>query len=161
MINKKIAMLGLWGVGKTSLVRRYVHSIYDQKYHSTLGVKVDKKEVALEDSPIKLMIWDIAGAEDNFSVPMHYVQGAAGYLLVIDGTRKVSLDCGLELIERIEQDLGPLPFVVAINKSDLAWEITEDDIATHLKPRSRAIFKCSAKTGENVDQAFLDLAQTL
>lgn len=161
MIHKKIAMLGMWGVGKTCLVQRYVNSIYAEKYHTTLGVKVDKKRVSWNGQDMMLMLWDIAGAEEYFSVPLHYVQGAAGYLLVIDGTRSASLDCALELVHRIEANLGPLPFVTVINKSDLAWEITETDISRHLAGFGYPILKGSAKTGENVDAAFLALAQLL
>ena len=63
MIAKKVAMLGMWGVGKTSLVQQFVHSLYDEKYHTTLGVKVDKKVVDLDDgTTVNLMLWDIAGA---------------------------------------------------------------------------------------------------
>ena len=149
-------------MGKTSLVRRYVQSIYEEKYHSTLGVKTDTKEVSVGDQQLKLMIWDVAGAEDNFSVPMHYVQGAAGCLIVIDGTRLESLECALEMVQEIQDKIGQLPCVVlAINKSDLDWEMTDADITERLEPLGCQIFKCSAKTGENVENAFLALAQAL
>ena len=62
MIGKKVAMLGMWGVGKTSLVQQFVNSIYDEKYLSTLGVKVDKKIVHFSDTDVNMMLWDIAGA---------------------------------------------------------------------------------------------------
>lgn len=162
MLRKKIVMLGLWGVGKTSLVQRYVHSIYEEKYHSTIGVKTDSKDVSLGDEHLKLMIWDIAGAEADFAVPLHYVQGAEGCLLVIDGTRPESLDCALDMMEDIQENLGPLPcVVVVVNKSDLDWKLRDTDLTTRLEPLGCQIFKCSAKTGENVEEAFLALAQAL
>ena len=97
-MKKKICLLGSYAVGKTSLVRKFVHSIFDEKYHATLGVKVDAKSVAVDGQELQLMIWDIAGAEDYFSVPMSYVRGSAGYLLVIDSTRAQSVDRGMEIV---------------------------------------------------------------
>ena len=161
MISKKIAMLGMWGVGKTSLVQQFVNSIYDDKYHATLGVKVDKKVVNTGEKDINLMLWDIAGAEDNFSVPMNYVKGAAGYLLVLDGTRAASLESAAELVDIVKKDVGNIPFVIMINKSDLDWEITEADVERVLGQHGQPWFSGSAKTGENVDLAFHTLAGKL
>lgn len=161
MISKKVAMLGMWGVGKTSLVQQFVNSIYDEKYLSTLGVKVDKKVVNVGDTDMTMMLWDIAGAEDHFSVPLHYVKGSAGYLLVMDGTRKASLDVGLDLIKMIQDGVGNIPFIPVVNKSDLEWELTDDDINRALEPFNCTWFKSSAKTGENVDLAFATLAETI
>lgn len=161
MISKKVAMLGMWGVGKTSLVQQFVNSIYDEKYLSTLGVKVDKKVVNVAATDVNLMLWDIAGAEDHFSVPLHYIKGSAGYLLVIDGTRKASLQVGLDLIQVVKDGVGDIPFVPVINKCDLDWELSDDDITSALAPFDVTWFKSSAKTGENVDLAFETLAGQL
>lgn len=159
MISKKIAMLGMWGVGKTSLVQQFVNSIYDDKYLSTLGVKVDKKVININDTDVNLMLWDIAGVEGNFSVPLHYVKGSAGYLLVLDGTRRESLACGLDIIAMVEKGLGPTPFVAVVNKSDLDWEITEAELDEALAPFNCIWLKSSAKTGENVELAFNTLTE--
>ena len=161
MISKKVAMLGMWGVGKTSLVQQFVNSIYDDKYLSTVGVKVDKKVVTAGDMDLTMMLWDIAGAEDHFSVPVHYVKGAAGYLLVLDGTRKQSLDVALDLVNMVQQDIGKLPFVVALNKSDLACELTLEEVTAAVAPFDAPCFATSAKTGENVEAAFAALAGAL
>ncbi len=159
MISKKVAMLGMWGVGKTSLVQQFVNSIYDDKYLATLGVKVDKKVVSAGDTDLNMMLWDIAGAEDHFSVPLHYVKGSAGYLLVIDGTRRASLEAGLDLIKLIKEGVGDIPFVPVVNKCDLEWEVTEDEISAAFADFDCEWFKSSAKTGENVDLAFETLAK--
>lgn len=159
MNSKKVAMLGMWGVGKTSLVQQFVNSIYDDKYLSTLGVKVDKKVVAVADNEINLMLWDIAGAEDHFSVPIHYVKGSAGYLLVMDGTRKESLMVGLDLMKMVREGVGDIPCVPVVNKADLDWEMSDDEISDALGDIEW--FKSSAKTGENVDHAFMTLAAQL
>jgi len=160
VIQKKIALLGAAGVGKTSLVRRFVDSLFDEKYLTTIGVKVDKRVLRVGDDDVTLMIWDIAGAEEHFSVPSSYVKGAAGYLLVADGTRPDTLEVAAQIVEQIDRDLGKLPFVLVVNKSDLvdAWQVNEPGIAP-LSDRSLGMIASSAKTGEGVEAAFARLAE--
>ena len=161
MIKKKVCLIGMWGVGKTSLVQQFVNSVFDEKYHSTLGVKMDTKLLNVGDSEIKLMLWDIAGAEGSFSIPMHYMKGSNGYMLVIDGTRAETLTCAVELANNIKAEIGDIPFVVMVNKADLDWEISEQDIDSALGEFAQVWFRGSAKTGENVELAFQTLAEKL
>ena len=162
MTQKKIALLGAPGVGKTSLVRRFVESLFDDAYLTTIGVKVDKKSVSVGGADVTLMIWDIAGAEDHFAVPSSYVKGAAGYLLVADGTRPETLDAAVRIVEQIDRDLGRIPFVLVLNKSDLveSWRVDQAG-DPRLQPRSLATLSSSAKTGVNVDEAFQRLAAAI
>ncbi|MGH8605890.1 MAG: Rab family GTPase, partial [Gammaproteobacteria bacterium] len=92
MLQKKICMLGFFGVGKTSLVRRYVSSVYSDTYLTTVGVKIDKKTVTVREQTLNLLLWDIAGADDISALRTSYLRGAAGYLLVADGTRPETLE---------------------------------------------------------------------
>lgn len=162
MIQKKIVMLGMYAVGKTSLVKRFVSSIFDEKYHTTVGVKVDKKVVMVKDQEVTLMLWDVAGAEDHFTVPISFIRGAAGYLLVIDGTRIESLDRGLELVAQVESNLGKIPFVAILNKSDLTdrWQLQEQHLHS-LTALGCQVIRSSALTGEGVEEAFHSLAVQL
>jgi small GTP-binding protein len=162
MIKKKVAMLGAYAVGKTSLVRQFVHSLFDEKYHSTIGVKIDEKEVRIGEDDIKLMLWDIAGAEDRFSVPISYVRGSSGILLVVDGTRPETLDRGLDLIEEVEAVMARVPIVVVLNKSDLTgeWKLDEQNLEK-LKALNCPHIKGSAKTGTGVEEAFFELARLI
>jgi small GTP-binding protein len=162
VIQKKIALLGAAGVGKTSLVRRFVESLFDEKYLTTIGVKVDKRTLVINGDDVTLMIWDIAGAEEHFSVPSSYVKGAAGYLLVADGTRPDTLTVAARIVEQIERDLGERPFVLVLNKMDLtdAWRVVEGDSAP-LRARALATIQSSAKTGEGVEAAFATLADAI
>src|SRR5687767_378680 len=125
MIQKKICMLGTFAVGKTSLVRRFVESIYSGKYHTTVGVKVDKKVVTVGSEEVTLLLWDIEGTETEHEFRKSYLRGASGYLLVADGTRKDTLYRALALQTRAEETIGTVPFLLLLNKSDLAedWQI--------------------------------------
>jgi small GTP-binding protein len=162
MIQKKICMLGAFAVGKTSLVSRFVKSLFSDKYHSTVGVKVDKKLVVLGDEQLDLLLWDIYGEDEFQKVRASYLRGAGGYVLVADGTRRETLNQTVILQNRAEEITGKVPFVVMINKADLTekWEISSDAV-TDLGARGWTAFKTSAKTGEGVEEAFLALAKKL
>ena len=162
MIQKKVCMLGTFAVGKTSLVRRFVESIYSDKYHTTIGVKIDKKLVQLENSELMLILWDIEGTETEFELRKSYLRGAAGYLLVADGTRQDTLYKALALQTRVEEIVGPLPFLLLMNKADLVdqWSISERE-TTALNEKGWEVIQTSAKTGLGVEEAFHALAKKL
>jgi small GTP-binding protein len=161
-LQKKICMLGGFAVGKTSLVRRYVQSIFSDTYLTTVGVKIDKKTVELADRVLNLILWDLAGEDDISSLRMSYLRGSAGYVLVADGTRPSTLDVALSLRQRVEADCGPLPFVLLLNKNDLKeqWAITDAEL-DDLRQNGWWARSSSARTGEGVDDAFKDLAVRL
>jgi small GTP-binding protein len=160
MIKKKVSMLGAPGVGKTSLVRRFVDSIFSDKYLSTVGVKIDKKTVDADGVEVELLLWDIAGEEERFAVPPSYVRGTAGFLLVLDGTRASTLVTALDLHGRIVAEVGEIPFVVVVNKSDLrdAWEIGQGEL-DGLRGKGWTVLESSAKLGTGVEEAFLGVAR--
>lgn len=163
VLAKKVCMIGDFAVGKTSLVSCYVHSVFSDKYLSTLGVKIDTKVVTLPDkSDLKLVLWDIAGTDRFRTRDASYLRGAAGYLLVIDGTRRYTLDTALQLKQSVDQALDAPPFVILCNKFDLQaqWEITPAEIQD-LTDKDWPVFKTSAKEGANVNQAFQVLADRL
>lgn len=162
MIQKKICMLGSFAVGKTSLVRRFVESIFSDAYHTTVGVKIDKKLVRLDDREITLVLWDLYGEDDFQKMRWSYFRGASGYLLVADGTRRATLDKAFELEERVRKEAGPIPFVFLINKCDLAdeWEL-DRSFESQLSAKAWTVLRSSAKTGENVEEAFLHLTRKM
>ena len=161
-LQKKICMLGGFGVGKSSLVRRFVESIFSETYMTTVGVKIDKKTVALSDRTITLILWDVAGEDDVAPLRMSYIRGASGYVLVADGTRQPTLDVALSLHNRIEAEYGALPFVLLLNKSDLReqWQIAPQTLEA-LPQKGYTPRLSSARTGEGVEQAFRDLAAAI
>ena len=160
MISKKICMVGDFGVGKSSTVARYVKSVFSDKYQTTVGVKIDTKQVTLADGrELKMVLWDIAGTDNLKQMNANYLRGAAGYLLVADGTRAETLETALELKKQVEAVAGDIPFVGLLNKSDLVddWDVPESQYEG-LLARSWQFYKTSALDGANVEQAFLDLA---
>jgi small GTP-binding protein len=159
VIQKKICLLGGFGVGKTSLVSRFVHSIFSDKYLTTLGVKIEKKSVAIDGGTVDLIIWDLHGEDDFQKLNMSYLRGSSGYLLVVDGTRKGSLDVALSLHDTAQRTIGKVPFMMAINKSDLAdaWEIEP----SALERLGFPIVRTSAKTGAEVEETFAALARAM
>lgn len=163
MIQKKICMIGAFAVGKTSLVTRFVRSIFSDKYLTTVGVKIDKKRVKLEDTDVTLILWDIAGEDDLTQMRMSYLRGASGYLLVVDGTRPGTLDTAVALQKRIDEfSRAGLPFVLLLNKTDRTdgWNLTDEAIE-ELSEKKWVVMKTSAKTGEGVEEAFLALARMI
>lgn len=162
MIQKKICMLGTFAVGKTSLVRRFVESIYDDKYHTTVGVKIDKKVVPAHEQEVMLLLWDVQGEESPADLRKSYLRGATGYLLVADGTRNDTLYTALALQTKAQETLGEVPFLLLINKADLTeqWAVTERETAA-LDQKGWHVIRTSAKTGAGVEEAFLTLAQKM
>ena len=162
MIQKKICLLGAFAVGKTSLVSRFVKSIYSDEYLTTVGVKVDKKPVTLGDKEVNLIVWDLAGEDEFQKVSMDYLRGAAGYLLVADGTRLGTLETARMLRQRVADNVGETPFVFIINKNDLSaeWEIDDQAIAD-CQAAGWTVIRSSAKTGEGVEEAFKLLAEKI
>jgi small GTP-binding protein len=162
MIQKKICMIGTFAVGKTSLVRRYVYSIYDETYQTTLGVKVDKKVLRVDSTDVELMLWDIYGEDDFQKMRWSYVRGSSGYLLVADGTRRATLEKALALEQKAREEVGEIPFILLINKSDLVQEWDLDTVLeSHFNAKKWTVLRTSAKTGENVEEAFTQLAKKM
>lgn len=159
MIQKKVCMLGSFAVGKTSLVQRFVRSIFSDKYLTTVGVKIDKKIVAVQEQEVNLLLWDLAGEDEFYKVPVSYLRGSSGYLVVVDGTRGETLEAGIQLLRKAESATGQQPTILLLNKDDLTdeWEI-DDIIVTEYEQSGFTIFRTSAKTGKNVETAFIELA---
>jgi small GTP-binding protein len=155
-------MLGEFAVGKTSLVRQFVYSIFSDTYQTTIGVKIDKKTVPLEDGDIELILWDINGEDDFMEVKNAYLRGAAGCIFVIDGTRPGTIQTARRLKQKSEQTIGMVPHIIVANKYDLVdqWEITENDLMV-LNDAYCTIKKTSAKTGSGVEETFMELARMI
>lgn len=162
MIQKKMCMVGAFATGKTSLVARFVQSIYSDTYQTTVGVKIDKKSLNVGEKKLNLILWDLYGEDEFQKVRMSYLRGSSGYFLVADGTRRTTLDKAFTLQKRVEDTIGPIPFILVLNKWDLTEEWDIDDTAMdEIVERGWLVIKSSAKTGLGVEEAFLTLAKKM
>ena len=158
MISKKVILTGSFGVGKTSLFNKFLYNRFSEKYLTTIGVKVDKKKITIDDKEISLMLWDIAGESSAVKIPKKYFAGAHGILYVFDLTREETyLNIESDLFE-INKTLKDCPLIVLANKSDLV----EDSFIEDLRSKLSTNFKItSAKTGDHVEDSFLQLAKDM
>ncbi|NES90956.1 Rab family GTPase [Okeania sp. SIO2B9] len=168
MISKKICLVGDFGVGKTSLIRKFVDRQFSDQYLSTVGVKISRKKVDLpktdveKNNVLQLLIWDLEGHTKFKAIAPSYLQGASGGIVVADVTREETIK---NIYERLDLFLSVNPksvAILALNKSDLVdaeiinqllskFEDQEDE-------RVIATYSTSAKTGENVDEIFEKLS---
>lgn len=161
MIQKKICLLGAFGVGKTSLTRRFVSSIFSDEYLTTVGVKIDKKALNVGATEVNLLIWDIAGEDEVSAVRTSYLRGAAGYLLVVDVTRAQTLEVARSIQARVDAEVGRIPFLCLLNKTDIEnWDIAPARVEA-LGAEGWTLLRTSAKTGVGVDEGFQQLAQRM
>lgn len=158
MIQKKICMLGAYAVGKTSLVRRFVHSMFTDKYLTTVGVKIDKKQVQHGVKEVSLLLWDLYGEDEFQRVQTTYLRGSSGLLIVADGLRPATVDKAIELRDKTFVTIGKVPALLLMNKCDLLpqWEVKPERLA-QLSQSGWSILHTSAKSGEGVEEAFSQL----
>lgn len=157
-IVKKVIIAGHFGVGKSSLIKRFVHQQFSDQYLTTIGVKIDKKIVEVSGTSLKLMLWDIAGESTAMKIPKKYFAGAHGILYVFDVTREETFaNIDSDLFE-INKSLKECPSIVLANKSDLV----DESFIENLRSEVLVEFKItSAKTGDNVEESFLALAKEM
>ncbi len=158
-LSKKIILLGQFGVGKSSLIERFVHQEFSELYITTIGVKIDKKEVQFGDKKYSLLIWDIAGEDAQIKVPAAYKLGAHGAIFVFDLTMPSSFESLEQDIAYMKKNIPPIPFVLAGNKADLVNEAELSRIK-EIIPSDDYIYS-SAKTGENVENIFTSLVKKM
>lgn len=169
IIMKKICMLGDPAVGKTSLVARFVFSVFDDRYIETIGARVVKKTMAIERVAtrqrcrLKLIIWDIAGQRTLDFIKPTYYRDAEGALVVTDLTRRETLDNAPRWCRSFRKVCGDVPVVIIVNKSDLRAhaQYTEDEARGIAAELGAQLFMSSAKSGENVESAFSALGRAL
>ncbi len=167
-LKSKICLVGEKAVGKTSLIRRYVLNMFDEQYVTTVGTRVSKKEakVFLPEKDllvdVDMQIWDIMG-EKGFRELLKeaYFYGANGILAVADLTRRRTLDDLDDWVDGVEQIVGKVPLVIAVNKSDLvsSAQFGEHDVQQVARAFDCPFLMTSAKSGQNVEEAFRRISE--
>lgn len=164
VVQRKICLLGDFSVGKTSLVRQYVEGLFDDKYLSTLGVKVSRKLIDRPQKQVKLLLWDLAGGDDySEGIGATYLHGAVGALLVCDLTRRETLSTVAEYAKQFQNTSGDAPIIVIANKVDLMGqrEISTSELEALANLLKTEYLLTSAKTGEAVESAFEKLVDRI
>lgn len=159
MTSKKVILAGSFGVGKTSLFNQFIYNKFDDKYLTTIGVKVNKKVVNIDGRELSILLWDIAGEVSQDKVPVTYFLGASGVIYVFDLSRPTTYKNIVEDIEYLKDILDGGVVRVVGNKKDLVTDEQLESIREQLElPFDIAT---SAKTGENVEDLFYDIGKAL
>lgn len=156
MLAKKVLLVGKFGVGKTSLIRRFVENEFSEDYISTIGVRVSAKEIHLEGQEIKLMIWDVAGTKDDEKVPKAYFMGASAAMYVFDLSMEESFLNLTEQLQTVQELSGLKEITVVGNKKDL---LTAEALQKIMAlTQNQVDLYTSAKENDHVEEAFKALA---
>jgi small GTP-binding protein len=163
VVQKKVCLLGDFAVGKTSLVRRFVEGRFEDKYLSTIGVKVARKSLEREDSKLNLLVWDLVGGNEFSRAETGYLLGTAGALVVCDLTRPDTLEAMKRYTNQVRAVNPTVAVIFLGNKVDLTEEraITAETLTAVTTELNAPILLTSAKTGENVETAFELLANLI
>jgi small GTP-binding protein len=162
-ISKKVCLLGDFAVGKTSLVRRFVYDLFDDKYITTIGVKVSRKTIVTprkgDSAELTMMLWDLAGSEEFDHVRTSYLRGAAGAVLVCDLTRPDTLESLQTYVEDMLSIRPDVQFVLSANKCDLTeqQQLTSEQVEAFATSINAPHYLTSAKAGDEVEALFRDL----
>lgn len=163
---KKICLLGDGAVGKTSLIRRFVFDNFSDEYLATIGTKVTKKvmDFTTDDGTevhMSLMIHDIIGQAKFEALYKNYYRGAEGGFIVVDMTRKDTLDRLDWWVKGFTDVVGKVPLTLIGNKNDLKEEhqITTEELWQAAKDIGCPHYLSSAKSGENVERIFNNIGR--
>ncbi|WP_396142834.1 Rab family GTPase [Flavobacterium sp.] len=150
--SKKVVLVGHFGVGKSSLMRRFVQNTFSDNYIVTIGVHILKKEIKIEELNLTLVIWDIEGKDDIQKVRSSYLLGTSGFIYVIDPTRSQTYERFNEEIDFLKTTYSTSKIVSVANKSDL---IDIEEFKKLLKQENISIdYFASAKEGIEVENLF-------
>ncbi len=163
----KIVVVGDYGVGKTTSIKKFVENKFREDYIPTLGVQITKKSIEINGNNVVLIIWDLAGQEEFFTVQRRFYNETEGVIIVYDITRKSSLENVKKWYKEVLKYTGRgIIWVLIGNKIDLIDKriVNEDDVIKLLHENNidvDIILETSAKNGENVEEAFYSLVTLL
>ena len=163
--NRKIVVLGNPGVGKTSIIQRYVHDQFAEKYAATLGFNIYTRYIIIDERQVGLSIWDVGGQEAFKKFAFRYLLEADAAIFVTDVTKIDSIESLTVWNEKISEVINrKIPKIVLFNKIDLEYDMNEisDKIAQNeIRKEFNGIVFASAKTGKNIVDIFTMIAKML
>lgn len=158
-IAKKIVLLGHFGVGKSSLLHRFIENSFSENYVVTIGVHIMKKEVKVDQETINLIIWDVEGTDDFTKYRPSYLMGTASFIYVFDASRAITYQDLKYNLNHLKEKYPHIPVHIIGNKVDL---VDRSAVLASLKEQDiQHSYLSSAKTGENVEQLFKNVAAQL
>ena len=159
-VSKKVVVLGHFGVGKTSLIRRFVENCFSEHYTVSIGVHILKKVVKISpDRSVSLILWDLEGTDDLNHIRESYLLGAHGIIYVFDVSRPITFQNIQEDLAALKRKAKGVPVKIVGNKVDLV-ELSE--VTEKLESHTIAFdYLTSAKTGGKVNELFEQLAKML
>ncbi len=164
-VMKKMVVIGEAGVGKTSLIRKFVVDKFDDKYIVTIGTKTSKKILTLKDGGthvnLKLIIWDILGQRSFPKLKESAYKGSNGAFVVLDLTRRQTLESFETWLLQLYKVAGEIPVIILANKNDLGSEFGKDEIEKLVKDYGFPFYLTSARTGRNVNEAFYTIGKMM
>ncbi|MBI0583107.1 MAG: GTP-binding protein [Methanomassiliicoccus sp.] len=158
-VIRKICLLGDGGVGKTSLIDRFVLNSFSEDYIISFGTRVSKKVIEYEEVQLTLMIWDVLGQKTQKTLHGAYYNGANGVLLVCDNTREETLLNLPTWKSDLEVVTGTVPVIPVVNKSDLPTSISPENLTDVREAMGHDFLFTSAKTGQGVQEAFENIGR--
>ena len=167
MLKYKIILSGAKNVGKSSLIARFCDNVFDESMMDTIGVAFKRKRIGLaDDLSLDVNIWDMGGEEKYKALFPQYVKCATAALILYDTTRKETIDdinSWVEIVnEYASEDIIKVLIGTKIDLKDQR-EITKNEAEKHCEKQKWCadVIETSAKTGENVEGAFLNVANEI
>jgi len=154
MFSYKIVVLGDFGVGKTSLVRRFVENSFDEEYLSSIGVTMSRKECIYKGIKSTMIIWDTEGRTEHSPIFKQYLLGAKAFIIVADLTRKETIEAIKEHTLLCQEMVCNASIYIALNKSDLEHTPVEHQSLRDLSSQIVSVYETSAKSGDEVEEIF-------
>lgn len=156
----KITLFGPGGVGKTSLLLRYIKDYFSDDLKKTIGSNFLIKDVDIDGKNVRLLLWDIGGQPQFHKLRTIYFKGSNGALGVFDLSSNQTLLKIPGWISSIKKTVKKsIPMILLGNKLDLKRDIDREEAEDLSKRLNCEYMETSAKTGENVELAFEAIAK--
>jgi len=159
MISTKVMLTGSFGVGKTSLFQKFIFNKFSERYLTTIGVVVNKKEINVDGDALNILLWDVAGEVSQDKVPHSYLLGTSGIIYVFDLSRPMTFANLESDINYLKSKVSGVTIKIVGNKVDLVTEEQLAEIRENLPLPFDIV--TSAKTGENVEELFQMLGRSI